>query len=199
MKRYALTLTLLLAIATIAVPTVQAEDEIAPGINHYLAVGFGSYLPTHRSSSQGTAIQAGYGIVPLPNLAFETNAGYMQQPEHDSLFMVVSLTETAKAIYPFGLGSVYALAGGGVYYTAYHFNGDHAGQTFPTEDDDTSLGYFFGAGADFFIRNSVTFGLEVKWLNLKSSYGKLRNTALNDFADRDYSGALIMGKLAFNF
>jgi opacity protein-like surface antigen len=199
MNRYALTLTLLLAIATSAVPTAQAEDEIAPGISQYLSVAFGSYLPTHRSSSQGSAIQAGYGIVPLPYLAFETNAGYMQRPEHDSLFMVVSLTETVKAIYPFDLGSIYALAGGGFYYTAYHFNGDHAGQSFPTDDDDTSLGYFYGAGADINIRRAVTFGLEFKWLNLKSSYGKLRNTALNNFADRDYTGALIMGKLALNF
>ncbi len=198
MKRYAFTLALLLAIATIAVPTAQAEDEIAPGISHYLSVAFGSYLPTYRSSSQGTGIQAGYGIVPFPNLALETNAGYMQQPEHDSLFMVVSLTETAKAIYPFGLGNIYALAGGGFYYTAYHFNGDHASQS-PSEDDDTSLGYFYGAGADIYIRSAVTFGLEFKWLNLKSSYGKLRNTVLNDFADHDYTGALIMGKLAFNF
>lgn len=199
MKRYALTLILLLVIATIAVPLARADDETPAGINQYLSLSIGSYLPTYRSSSQGTGIQAGYGIVPLPYLAFETNAGYMQQPENDSLFMVVSLTETAKAIYPFGLGSIYALAGGGYYYTAYHFNGDHAGQTFPTEDDDTSLGYFYGAGADIYIRRAVTFGIEAKWLNLKSTYGKMRNTALNKFADRDYTGALIMGKLALNF
>lgn len=200
MKRYSLiAIILLLGLLVVPARQARAEDEADVAMRQYFSLSAGSYLPTQRSSSTGNCVALGYGLAPLPYLALETNVGYQQSEEVDFLFMAVSLTETVKPTYSFGLGNIYGLMGGGMYYTAYHFNGDHAATNFPTSDDKLAFGYFLGGGGEWYLQSNITVGVEFKWLELKATFDKLKNTTLDNLANHDYSGAMIMGRVTYNF
>jgi hypothetical protein len=203
MTRHLLALVVLLASLTTAPLPAVAADET----NQYFFFSLGGYRPDNDAAATSSCMEVGYGVKPLPYLALEGMLGYLQAseqrtvsaPAQEFVLHAIPITAAVKAIMPIGVGSVYALGGGGVYYTRFHFNGDRATVPFATNDDDFATGYYYGAGGDIQFGN-VGFGLLAKKLNLKASFNKVRNSpAVASFADYNYGGIQIMARVIYSY
>jgi hypothetical protein len=136
--------------------------------NQYVMFRGGWYLPDKPSGMNiGTGAEAGYGIQPLKWLAAEATFGFIETNDYDDnlnnmhrTIQMVPITATIRAILPFNQFDLYALAGGGVYYTMLKY--DNVNQE-PAADtgDKTLYGYQYGIGAALKTGGS-SVGVEVR-------------------------------------
>jgi opacity protein-like surface antigen len=185
------------------------EESQSSNFSQNLSVSLGGYQPKEGRAID-SCIELGYAVQPFNYLAIVANIGYLQTENivsfkavtYDYLTMIVSATGSIKAFYPFGLGNIYAIAGGGGYYSTFRLNGDHANKNnadliMPTSESDFSLGYFYGIGGDYYIKQNVTLGIETKWLELHPSFNRLNNTTLQSLSERNLSGIQSSLKLTY--
>jgi hypothetical protein len=203
MLRLILSLSILLA-ALASVPTPASALE---NIRQYVFASLGAYMPDNNEASTNSCLEVGYGIAPIPYLGVEAMVGFMQtsikktitEPSQEFILQTVPMTVALKASYPIGLANIYALGGGGLYYSQFHFNGDQAKASFATDDDDLATGYFYGVGGELQLGN-VSVGVLAKKLNMKASFAKVRNSPpVSSFADFDYSGTQLQARIIYNF
>jgi opacity protein-like surface antigen len=149
--------------------------------NQYVLVRGGWYLSDEPSGmNSGNGVEVGYGIQPLRWLAAEASAGYINADDYDDnlnnkhlTIQMVPVTATLRAILPFNQFDVYALAGGGMYYTMLKI--DNINQDPGSDSSDKVLfGYHYGAGASVLLGGGSSVGAEVrqivtKWDNLDIS------------------------------
>lgn len=91
-----------------------------------------------------------------PNFAFELGVGYfMSETDFDDELTVIPITLNLKGVYPVGGVELYGLAGLGAYLAEV--------ESGPFDDDDTTIGYQLGVGANFNITPVVFIGAEAKY------------------------------------
>lgn len=159
-------------------PGVVAEKKLQ---NQYVLFRGGFYLPDKPSGmNTGTGVEAGYGIKPLRWFAAEVSAGYIETDDYDDnmnnmhrTIQMVPVMATVRAVLPFSNFDVYALAGGGMYYTMLKY--DNLNQNSGSESDSKALfGHHYGGGASLSLGTASSVGVEVrqivtKWDNLDIS------------------------------
>ena len=143
----------------------QQETSGRKPIGQYLLFRAGGYFPAKFNIGEGA--EAGYGIQPIPWLAAETSFGFIEADNYDddlnnnhTSFQMVPVTATVRAILPFKQFDIYALAGGGMYYTMINSGNANKGTT--TDDDKVLSGFHYGGGVSLLLGASSSLGIEAR-------------------------------------
>ncbi|MBT0666268.1 outer membrane beta-barrel protein [Geobacter pelophilus] len=147
--------------------------EKSYGKQYVLFRGGPFFQETPSGMNVGEGAEAGYGIQPLRWLAAEASLGFLQADDYDDnlsnlhrSFQMVPVTGTVRAIFPFKQFDIYALAGGGMYYTMMKV--DNRNQDISYADDDkVLLGFHYGGGVSLLLGGVSSVGLEVKRIETK--------------------------------
>jgi hypothetical protein len=146
--------------------------------NQYVLFRAGGFFPA--KFNVGDAAEAGYGIQPLKFLAAEASFGFIGADNYDddtenehTTVQIVPVTGTIRAILPLNPFDIYALAGGGMYYTMVKVDNKNKSKT-SVDGDNLLLGYHYGGGVSLLLGGSSSLGLEVRqivtnWDNLDTS------------------------------
>jgi hypothetical protein len=156
-----------LAVSTLCtLAFVTLPPEALPG-DSYLLVKAGAYSPQASDVDNfdtGVDAEVAVGHYFLPFLSGELGFGYFESENGPNKLEVYPATLAARLRLPLPIVKPYAILGGGAYFTSL--------DTPVGSKDDTTFGYFAGAGVDF----KITFLL----LNIEAKYL---------FAEPSFSGA----------
>lgn len=146
-----------------------AKKGSALTMQQYAMIRGGVFLPDQPAGmNTGKGVEAGYGIQPLKWLAAEASFGFIDTDDYDEnlnnmhrTIQMVPITATVRAILPFRQFDVYALAGGGTYYTMLRY--DNVNQEPGADTGDKFLfGYQYGGGVSLLLGSGSTAGVEVR-------------------------------------
>lgn len=175
MKRKAPVFMVFLLLTVLAVPAFAASPP------NYVAIKLGAYLP--QASDVENFDDSFYGELAFghyfnPNIAAEFGVGYTKPGASvtegtssvDVDLTIVPITLGVKALYPLGNFEPFVEAGIGLYYAKVEASATIPGATFSGSENDTALGFYLGAGANFNITPNIFIGLEGKYFWAKPSF-----------------------------
>ncbi|GAM09758.1 hypothetical protein OR1_02039 [Geobacter sp. OR-1] len=147
----------------------QVETSGKKYVNQYALFRAGGFFPEGSPGMNiGEGAEAGYGIQPIRWLAAEASFGFIAADDYDDnlknlhrSLQLVPVTGTIRAIYPFKQFDIYALAGGGMYYSMLKVENRNQ-VTASIEDDKVLFGYHYGGGVSMLLGGSSSLGIEVK-------------------------------------
>jgi len=151
----------------------------------YLLFKGGGLSPDKFNIGEGA--EAGLGIQPSKFFAAETSFGFMAADDYDddlenqhTTVQMLPVTGTIRAILPIKPFDVYALAGGGLYYTMLKIENKNKGTT-SLDDNRALLGYHYGGGASLQLGGSSSIGIELRRIEAKWDNLDLGSYFLNAF------------------
>lgn len=150
----------------------QSSQKLA---GQYLLFRAGIYFPEVTSDggnikmNNGKGAEAGYGIQPLKWLAAEASFGFIEADNYDddlnnrhTTIQMVPVMATVRAILPLRQFDLYALAGGGMYYTMYKQDNFNRQEESSIDDDKVLLGYHYGGGISMQLGAGSSLGVEAR-------------------------------------
>lgn len=162
--------------------------------NSYFLVRGGWFFSDEPSGmNTGTGAEVGLGMQPLRWLAAEGSIGFIDADDYDDnvinkhlTIQMVPVTGTVRAILPINQFDLYALAGGGIYYTM--LTSDNLNQSYSGSDsnDKVLFGYHYGGGASVLLGGGSSVGAEVRQIVTK-------------WDDMDISGTFVTGFFRLGF
>jgi opacity protein-like surface antigen len=190
-----LLVTLLAALMIPAAASAEAPKQLGtPATSgsspYYAAVRAGMYMPQAsdmKSFNSGIVTDLQFGHRLHENFAAEAGIGWFTSSTDEiggakATLSVVPLTATAKGILPFGKAELYGLGGLGVYFSKVELKSSVVNAT----DDDTSLGFHVGVGGQYAVTQSLSLGLEGRYVLAKVNSANI-------------DGLMVNGGVAFHF
>lgn len=143
--------------------------------NQYILFRAGLFFPDITLNGEkldmnvSSGAEAGYGIQPFPWLAAEASFGYIETDDYDDdltnqhvTVQMVPVTGTIRAILPIAPLDLYALVGGGMYYTMLKSDNLNQYDGSSEDDDKVLFGYHYGGGISLQLGRYSTMGLEAR-------------------------------------
>ena len=159
-----------LAVSILCTLAFAAHPPEALTGDSYLLVKGGAYSPEAsdlNNYSTGANVEVAAGHYFLPFLSGELGFGYFESSNGPYKLEVYPATLAARLRLPLPIVKPYAILGGGAYFTTL--------DTPVGSKDDTTFGYFAGAGVDFKI-TFLLLNIEAKYLWAQPSFSGIDTT-----------------------
>ena len=159
--------------------------------NWYIGGGLGGFAEednarlAEQDSEFATFFGGGYRA--SPHVAIEAEVSFWRQdfrtpaafgavlvnPDARTDLNTAGAAGLVKLFLPLDSVDLFVGGGLGLYTTQLYVEGNNGIATTKIDEDDTNLGYQLALGADVYVSNRITVGLEYRWLKLEANFDPL--------------------------
>jgi opacity protein-like surface antigen len=157
--------------------------------NWYIGGGLGGFAEEDNARLSGQdgkfATFFGGGYRASPYVAIEADIAYWRQDfatpgsitlpnaEPRTDLNTVGAGGLVKLYLPIDSVDLYVGGGLGLYTSQLYVEGSSGGATTKIDEDDTNVGYQLTLGADVYVSNRISVGVEYRWLKLEANFEPL--------------------------
>lgn len=186
--RSALLSLFLVSLLLPAAAQAQSGSSERRADNWYIGGGLGGYAEESNSQLTGQdgkfAAMFGVGYRASPYVAIEADVSGWRQDFQTPTSITTRLTNAeartdlntagfsglVKLYLPLDAVDLFVGGGLGLYNSQLYVEGNSGGITTKIDEDDTNVGYQLALGADVYVSNRVSVGVEYRWLKLEANF-----------------------------